>query len=152
MKPSQPRSTPMLDCTGRLGNLGVSIALEEEGTLLARGATAPSTVGSVRLQRAALITVGPRVRIRLPPAASLSQRCTSRLQVQSPALWPRSAGGWGREKGRAGCEPGLLRPFSLTGIDAVPPPESSDRLQPTRGAVGPRPGAYLSGVAVQPAS
>src|SRR5205814_997705 len=24
----------------------------------------------------------------------------------------RSAGGWGREKGRAGCEPGLLRPFS----------------------------------------
>src|ERR1700730_12943134 len=37
MKPSQPRSTPMLDCTGRLGNLGVSIALEEEGTLLARG-------------------------------------------------------------------------------------------------------------------
>ena len=27
----------MLDCTGRLGNLGVSIALEEEGTLLARG-------------------------------------------------------------------------------------------------------------------
>src|SRR5438067_142083 len=36
MKPSQPRSTPMLDCTGRLGNLGVSIALQEEGTLLAR--------------------------------------------------------------------------------------------------------------------
>src|ERR1700719_5302563 len=37
MKPSQPRSTPMLECTGRLGNLGVSIALEEEGTLLVRG-------------------------------------------------------------------------------------------------------------------
>src|SRR5438045_3511644 len=37
MKPSQPRRTPMLDCTGRLCNLGVSIALEEEGTLLARG-------------------------------------------------------------------------------------------------------------------
>src|SRR5437660_5098102 len=45
--------------------------------------------------------------------------------------------GWsGREKGRAGCEPGLLRPFSLTGIDAVPPPESSDRLQTTRGRGG----------------
>src|SRR5580693_3166784 len=37
MKSSQPRSIPMLDCTGRLGNLVVSIALEEEGTLLARG-------------------------------------------------------------------------------------------------------------------
>ena len=27
------------------------------------------------------------------------------------------------------CEPGLLRPFSLTGVDAVPPPEISDRLR-----------------------
>ena len=27
----------MLDCTGRLGNLGISIALQEEGTLLPRG-------------------------------------------------------------------------------------------------------------------
>src|SRR5205085_6396098 len=26
-------------------------------------------------------------------------------------------------RGRAGREPGLLRPFSLTGIDAVPPPQ-----------------------------
>jgi hypothetical protein len=44
--------------------------------------------------------------------------------------------GWlGREKGRAGGEPGRLRPFSLTGIDAVPPPESSDRLQTTRGVL-----------------
>src|SRR5207253_8693690 len=55
---------------------------------------------------------------------------------RSPALWRRSAGGWGREKGRAGCEPGLFRPFSLTGIDAVPPHESSDRLQTTRGRGG----------------
>jgi len=55
---------------------------------------------------------------------------------ENPALWRRSAGGWGREKRRAGCEPGLLRRFSLTGIDAVPPPESSDRLQPTRGRGG----------------
>src|SRR6202011_5514831 len=52
------------------------------------------------------------------------------------AFWRRSAGGWGPEKGRAGGEPGLLRPFSLTGIDAVPPPESSDRLQTTRGRGG----------------
>jgi hypothetical protein len=29
----------------------------------------------------------------------------------------------------AGDEPGRLRPFSLTGIDAVPPPESFDHLQ-----------------------
>src|ERR1700731_4518676 len=58
---------------------------------------------------------------------------------------PRSAGGWGREKGRAGCEPGLLRPFSLTGIDAVPPPESSDRLQTTRG----RGGAAAWGISVR---
>jgi hypothetical protein len=51
-------------------------------------------------------------------------------------LWRRSVGVWGREKGRTGCEPGPLRPFSLTGIDAVPPPESSDRLQATRGRGG----------------
>src|ERR1700730_18072424 len=59
-----------------------------------------------------------------------------RLLAKSPALWRRSAGGGGREKGRAGCEPGLLRPFSLTGINVVPPPESSDRLQTTRGRGG----------------
>src|SRR5438105_11790317 len=94
------------------------------------------------------LKVGPRVRIRFPPAASLSQRCTSWAVSAKPALWRRSAAGWGRENRRAGCEPGLLRPFSLTGIDAVPPPESSDRLQTRRAAVGPRPGAYLSGVAV----
>ena len=41
-------------------------------------------------------------------------------------------------RGRAGCELGLLRGFSLTGIDAVPPPESSDRLQTTRGRGGGR--------------
>src|SRR5260221_1212508 len=80
--------------------------------------------------------VGPRVRIHFPPAGSLSQRRTRRLSAKSPAVWRQSAGGWGREKGRAGCEPGLLRPFSLTGIDAVPPPESSDRLQTTRGRGG----------------
>ena len=48
-----------------------------------------------------------------------------------------------------GCEPGLLRPFSLTGIDAVPPPASSDPVAKRHAAaVGPRPGAHLSGVAV----
>jgi len=31
--------------------------------------------------------------------------------VKSPALWRGSAGGQGPEKGRAGCEPGLLRPL-----------------------------------------
>ena len=36
--------------------------------------------------------------------------------------------------------------LSLTGIDAVPPPESSDRLQTTRGRGG-RPGRLCSGVA-----
>src|ERR1700720_850298 len=69
----------------------------------------------------------------------------ARSWAKSPALWQRSAGGWGREKGRAGCEPGLLRPFSLTGIDAVPPPESSDRLQTTRG----RSGAAAWGISVR---
>src|SRR5438067_6575816 len=50
--------------------------------------------------------------------------------------------GWlGREKGRAGGEPGLLRPFSLTDIDAVPPPASSDPVAKRHAAaVGPRPG------------
>src|SRR4029077_13668833 len=65
--------------------------------------------------------------------------------AKSPALWRRSAGGWGREKGRAGCEPGLLRPFALTGIDAVSPPEGSDRLQTTRG----RGGAAAWGISVR---
>src|SRR3954449_9822345 len=61
---------------------------------------------------------------------------------EKPALWRRSAGGWGREKGRAGGEPGLLRRFSLTGIDAVPPPENSELFANGRAAaVGPRPGA-----------
>src|ERR1700731_4454727 len=57
-----------------------------------------------------------RTATMLPPSQSI---------VFSAHL-PRSAapGGWGREKGRAGSEPGLPRPFSLTGIDAVPPPES----------------------------
>ena len=32
--------------------------------------------------------------------------------TESPALWRGSAAGWGREKGSAGCEPGLLRLFS----------------------------------------
>ena len=49
----------------------------------------------------------------------------------------------------AGCEPGLLRPFSLTGIDAVPPPASSDPIAKRHAAaVGPQPGAHLSGVTV----
>src|SRR5690349_7568389 len=70
------------------------------------------------------IRVGPRVRIRLAPAASLSQRGPPWLHAKRAALWRQFAGGSGREKGRAGCEPGLLRSFSLTDIDAVPPPES----------------------------
>ena len=69
--------------------------------------------------------VGPAVRIRFPPAASLSQRWTPGLRAKSPTLWRHSAAGLGREKGRAGFEPGLRRAFSLTGIDAVPPHGSS---------------------------
>ena len=81
--------------------------------------------------------VGPPVRIPFAPAASLSQRCTSWAVSANPALWRRSAAGWGRENRRAGCEPGLLRPFSLTGIDAVPPPASSDAVaKTTRGRGG----------------
>src|SRR2546421_9826945 len=84
--------------------------------------------------------------------------CSSRQSVSAvnaEAVWekPRTlaafCGGWGREKGRAGCEPGLLRPFSLTGIDAVPPPASSDPVAKRHAAaVGPRPGAHLSAVTV----
>src|SRR5271156_4628939 len=78
------------------------------------------------LRKAFPYMVGPRVRIRLPPAASLSHPYIAGLSAKSRALRRRSAGGRGHEKGRARYEPGLLRPFSLTGIDAVPPPESSD--------------------------
>src|SRR6516164_10627040 len=60
------------------------------------------------------------------------------LSAKSPAVWRRSACDWGREKGRAGHEPALLGRFSLTGIDAVPPAESSDRLQRRAGRGGGR--------------
>jgi hypothetical protein len=90
----------------------------------------PLTEKSARTRTDSMTTpdasAGPMVRIRFPPAGSLSQRRTPEAVGEKPALWRRSAGGWGREKGRAGCEPGLLRPFSLTSIDAVPPRESSD--------------------------
>ena len=68
-----------------------------------------------------------------------------RRKARSEGSARRSAGGWGGEKGRAGGEPGLLRPFSLTGIDAVPPPQNSDRLQTTRG----RGGAAAWGISVR---
>ena len=107
-----------------------------------------------------LSRAGPKVRIHLPPARSQQRTlwlpgashaggtqssnplCSSSQSVsavnpeaigEKPRTLAASARGWGREKGHAGCEPGLLRPFSLTGIDAVPPPEGSDRLQMTRG-------------------
>ena len=60
--------------------------------------------------RGSMVKCGKR--IFFPPAASLSQRWTLRPYAKSPALWRRSEGGWGREKGRAGCEPGLLGRFS----------------------------------------
>src|ERR1700745_856396 len=86
------------------------------------------------------------------PASSSSQSVSAvnpEAIGEKPRIWRRSAGGWGREKGRAGCQPGLLCPFSLTGIDAVPPPEGFDRLQMTHGPRWSRgPGAYLSAVAV----
>jgi len=43
-----------------------------------------------------LATMGPGVRIPLAPAWSLSQQCTTGLSAKSPALWRRSASGWGR--------------------------------------------------------
>jgi hypothetical protein len=95
----------------------------QEGATPKPGAGARSHVA---LLRTLAFRVGRRVRISFAPAASLSQRRTPGLRRKRPALWRHSAGGSGREKGRAGCELGLLRPFSLTGIDAVPPPESSD--------------------------
>jgi hypothetical protein len=82
------------------------------------------------------------------PASSSSQSVSAvnpEAIGEKPRTWRRSAGGRGREKGRAGGEPGLLRPFSLTRIDAVPPPESSDRLQPTSG----RGGAAAWGISVR---
>src|SRR5580692_13052526 len=70
------------------------------------------------------------------PSSSSSQS-VSAVNPEAIGEKPRTlaevCGWWGHEKGRAGREPGLLRPFSLTGIDAVPPPESSDHLQITRG-------------------
>jgi hypothetical protein len=86
-----------------------------------------------------------------PPSSSRQSvsAVNARLYGKRPALWRHSAGGWGREKGRAGCEPGLLRPFSLTDIDAVPPPASSDPIAKRHAAaVGPRPEDHLSGATV----
>ena len=48
---------------------------------------------------------------------------------KSPALWRQSAGGSGREKDVQVANRELLGRFSLTGIDAVPPLESSDRCR-----------------------
>jgi hypothetical protein len=71
------------------------------------------------------------------PSSSQSVSAANAEAVsEKPHTLRRPAGGWGREKGRASCEPGLLRSFSLTRIDAVPPPESSDRSQRRAAAVG----------------
>src|SRR6516164_8376705 len=70
------------------------------------------------------------------------------LSAKSPAVWRRSACDWGREKGRAGHEPALRGRFSLTGIDAVPPAESSDRLQRRAGRGGGRGLGQISWFAV----
>jgi hypothetical protein len=98
-----------------------------EGTGFARGRGISEL--DRRSRKGVALDAEPRVRILLPPATSLSQQWTPGLSAKSPALWPRSACGWGRETGRAGCEPVLLGGFSLIGIDAVPPLESSDRVQ-----------------------
>jgi hypothetical protein len=86
-----------------------------------------------------------------PPSSS--RQSVSAVNAEAVREKPRTLAafcGWlGREKGRAGCDPGLLRRFSLTDIDAVPPPASSDPVAKRHAAaVGPRPGARLSGVTV----
>ena len=107
-------------------------------------------IGSLSLYRRGAVPIpeGPTVRNPLPS----SSQSVSAVNPEAVGEKPRTLAAFcrwpGREKGRPGCEPGLLRPFSLVGIDAVPPPESSDRLQMTRGRGGPRPGAHLSGVAI----
>src|SRR6516162_2649558 len=72
---------------------------------------------------------GPRVRIRLPPAASPSLQCTAMPRAKSPALSRASTHRWGRETGWADRKPALSGVFSLTGIDAVPPWGSADYVQ-----------------------
>src|ERR1700732_1244057 len=64
------------------------------------------------------------VRIRFPPAASLSRECLPCLQAQRPGFPRRCEPGRDQRTGPAGDE--LARPgrFSLTGIDAVPPGRS----------------------------
>ena len=118
---------------------------------------------------------GPQVRIRLAPAVSQAKLRPSRAEnpglscrgtrssspspsssqsvsvvnpeaeSEKPRTLAHSAAGLGREKGRAGFEPGLRRAFSLTGIDAVPPLEVRPSVHD--GGTAAR-GAHLSGVAV----
>src|SRR6516162_8038167 len=71
---------------------------------------------------------GPMVRIRRPPALSLSQWCVPVRAGEKAESSRRFAGGLGREKGRASDGPTVLGNFSLTGIDAVPLWESSGCL------------------------
>src|SRR6267378_554348 len=66
---------------------------------------------------------GPMVRIRLPPAASLSRECLPCLPAQRPGFRPECEPGRDQRKGRADHEPARLGCFSLIGIDAVSPRE-----------------------------
>src|SRR5206468_6257029 len=63
---------------------------------------------------------GPMVRIRLPPAVSLSHRYLPWLRARRPGVRRECEPRRDQRMGRAGHEPARLLLFSLTGIDPVP--------------------------------
>jgi hypothetical protein len=86
---------------------------------------------------------GPRVRILLPPAASLFSPVPSRATGSEPHALRRSAYGLGREKGTGRREPVLLGPFSLSGFDAVPLRENCSETASGPRRLPPGPAAHL---------
>ena|SRR5215813_12433583 len=68
----------------------------------------------------------PKVRIRLPPSASLSQRGPADIAGQSRGFRAGPGLVWDVRKRRAGYDQTLFGPVSLTGFDAVPFRHSRD--------------------------
>ena len=91
---------------------------------------------------------GPEVRVLLPPANSPSQQGPAHTVGQSRGC---GAGPVPLRDARK-CDQTLLAPFFLTGIDAVPLPQSSDRSQRRAGRGGGAACGISPGCAAQLAS
>jgi len=76
------------------------------------------------------VQVGLRVRIRLPPPVSPSQRGPPGRCRPKSRLWRGSGPALGRERGTSWRRPEAVGSVSLMGVDAVPLRQRSNRSQP----------------------